>query len=45
MFTVVARVGKVFAAEQKPEELKSRMAKLSALKMKESPTTVILQSA
>ena len=45
MFTVVARGGKAFAAEQKPEELKSRIAKLGALKIKVPPTIVILQSA
>ena len=34
MFTSSVRVGKAFAAEQKIQELKSRIAKLNALKMK-----------
>ena len=45
MFTVVARGGKAFAAEQKPGEFKSRIATLGALKIKVPPTTAILQSA
>ena len=44
MFATTARGGKAFAAEQKTRELKSRIAKLSALKMKVSPTTILLQS-
>ena len=34
MFTSSVRVGKEFAAEQKIQELKSRITKLNALKMK-----------
>ena len=45
MFTTTVRGGKVFVAEQKMRELKSRIAKLSALKMKVPPTTINLQSA
>ena len=45
MFTVVARGGKAFAAEQKPGEFNSRIAALGALKIKVPPTTTILQSA
>ena len=41
----VVRGGKAFAAEQKIRELKNRIAKLSTLKMKVLPTTIILQSA
>ena len=45
MFTTTVRGGKAFKAEQKIRELKSRIAKLSALKMKVPPTTIILQSS
>ena len=45
MFTTTVRGGKAFAAEQKIKELKSRIAKLSALKMKVLPTTIIFQSS
>ena len=38
MFTSSVRGGKAFAAEQKMRELKSRIAKLDALKMKVIPT-------
>ena len=38
MFTSSVRGGKAFAAEQKMRELKSRTAKLNALKMKVIPT-------
>ena len=44
MFTTAVMGGKAFA-EQNIRELKSRIAKLSALKIKLPPTTVILQSA
>ena len=44
MFTTAVRGGKAFATEQKIRELKSRIAKLGALKMKVSPATIILQS-
>ena len=39
------RGGKAFAAEQKIQELKSRIAKLNALKMKVSPTKIITTSS
>ena len=42
IFTTAIRRVKVFAAEQKLRELKSRIAKLSALKMKVPSTTIIL---
>ena len=45
MFTTAVMGGKTFAAKQKIRELKSRIAKLSALKMKVPPKNVILQSA
>ena len=49
MFTTSIRDGKVFAAEQKIRELKSRIAKLKAIsdknKAKIPPTTIIRQSA
>ena len=45
MFTTTVRGGKAFEAEQKIREFKSRIAKLSALKMKVPPTTIILQSS
>ena len=41
MFTSSVRTGKAFAAEQKIRELKSRIAKLNALKLKVPPTKVI----
>ena len=44
MFTTSARSGKAFAAEQKIRELKSRMAKLNAQKLKISPTKKISSS-
>ena len=43
MFSTTVRGGKAFAAEQIIIELKSRIAKLNALKMKLLPTTIILQ--
>ena len=43
MFSTRVRGGKALAAEQKIRELKSRVAKLSALKTKVPPTTIILQ--
>ena len=43
MFSTSVREGKAFA-EQKVRELKSRFAKLNALKTKVPPTTIILQS-
>ena len=45
MFSIGVREGKAFAAEQKITELKSRIAKLSALTTKVPSTTIILQSA
>ena len=45
MFTSSARGGKTFAAEQKVGELKTRMAKLSAPKLKITPTKIIQNSA
>ena len=45
MFLSGVRGGKAFAAEQKIRELKSRIAKLSVLKTKVPPKTIILQSA
>ena len=45
MFTSPVREGKAFAAEQKKQELKSRIAKLNALKMKVSPTKIITTSS
>ena len=45
MFSTSVRGGKAFPAKQKIRELKSRVAKLSALKTKVPPTTIILQSA
>ena len=44
MFSTGVRGGKAFAAEQKIREFKSRIAKLSVLKTKVPPTTIILQS-
>ena len=40
MFTTSVRGGKTFAAEQKIRELKSRIAKLNAQKLKISPTKI-----
>ena len=45
MFISPVRGGKAFAAEQKIQELKSRIAKLNALKMKVSPTKIITTSS
>ena len=45
MFTSSVRGGKAFAAEQKIRELKSRMSKLNAQKLKISPTKIISSSA
>ena len=45
MFTTAVMGGKTFAVKQKIRELKSRIAKLSTLKMKVAPANVILQSA
>ena len=44
MFTTSVRGGKAFAAEQKIRELKSRIAKLNAQKIKISPTKIISSS-
>ena len=45
MYTSTVREGKAFAAEQKKQELKSRIAKLNALKMKVSPKKIITTSS
>ena len=45
MFLSRVRGRKAFAAEQKMREFKSRIAKLSVLKTKVPPKTIILQSA
>ena len=45
MFTTSVRGGKAFAAEQKIRELKTRISKLNAQKLKISSTKVILNSA
>ena len=45
MFTSSVRDGKAFAAEQKLRELKIRIAKLNALKMKVTPTKIITTSS
>ena len=45
MFTSSVRGGKAFAAEQKLRELKIRIAKLNALKMKVTPTKIITTSS
>ena len=45
MFKSSMRGRKVFAAEQKLKELKSRIAKLNALKLKVPPTKIIRTSA
>ena len=42
MFTTTLRGEKAFAAEQNIRELKSRITKLSALKMNVPTTTIIL---
>ena len=44
MFTSSVRGGKAFAAEQKIIELKSRIAKSNALKLKVPPTKIITTS-
>ena len=45
IFTTSVRGGKAFAAEQKIRELKTRISKLSAQKLKISSTKIILNSA
>ena len=45
MFTTSVRGGKAFAAEQKIRELKIRISKLNAQKLKISPKKIILNSA
>ena len=45
MFTSSVRWGKAFAAEQKIRELKTRIAKLNAQKLKITPTKIIQNSA
>ena len=45
MFTSSVRGGKAFAAEQKIRELKTRISKLNAQKLKISLTKIILSSA
>ena len=45
MFTTSVRGGKAFAAEQKIRELKIRISKLNAQKLKISPKKIILSSA
>ena len=45
MFTSSVRGGKAFAAKQKIKELKSRISKLNAQKLKISPTKIISSSA
>ena len=44
MFTASVRGGKAFAAEQKIRELKTRISKLNAQKLKIFPTKIILNS-
>ena len=44
MFSTGVKGGKTFVAEQKIKELESRVTKLSTLKTKVPPTTIILQS-
>ena len=44
MFTSAVRVGKAFAAEQKIRELKTRIAKVNAQKLKVSPSEIIDKS-
>ena len=41
MFTTAVRRGKSFAAEQKLRELKTRISKLNAQKLKISPNKII----
>ena len=45
MFTTSVRGGKAFAAEQKIREIKTRISKLNAQKLKISPTKKKLNSA
>ena len=45
MFTTSVRGGKAFATEQKIRELKIRISKLNAQKLKISPKKIILNSA
>ena len=45
MFTTAVRGWKAFAAEQKTRELKTRIAKLNAQKLKITPTNIVLNSA
>ena len=45
MFTTSVRGGKAIAAEQKIRELKIRISKLNAQKLKISPKKIILNSA
>ena len=45
MFTTSIRGGKAFAAKQKIIELKTRISKINAQKLKISPTKIILDSA
>ena len=45
MFTTAVRGWKAFAAEQKTRELKTRIAKLNAQKLKINPTNIVLNSA
>ena len=44
MFTSSVRGGKAFIAEQKMRELKTRIAKLNAQKLKITPTKIIQNS-
>ena len=45
MFTTSIRGGKAFPAKQKTIELKTRISKINAQKLKISPTKIILDSA
>ena len=45
MFTTSFRGGKAFAAEKKNRELKTRISKLNAQKLKFSPAKIFLSSA
>ena len=45
MFTSSVRGGKAFAAEQKIRELKTRVSKLNAQKLKFSPAKIVQNSA
>ena len=45
MFTTSIRGGKAFAAKQKIIELKTRISKINAKKLKISPTKITLDSA